>query len=1056
MTRERVRRDGPSEAQSGFTLVELVITIVISGMLIAAMASVFITGINQSGSTTERTKETTDAQLISSYLVRDAQQAGATNPQTGAIDTTTGIGIATSNTAGCTTAGTVFLQFGWVDRASTGSGTYRFAEYSWVSATNSIVHTTCSGSPANSPASLTIASTIAATPVVKCTTNNVLGTCSTPMPDSVSVTFTATNTPVASTTAYTYTLTAALRAVSSTSVQTSTAALITIGPCPGVTVGGILAEARVAGDAFIKGTDPNTCINNSGFLTAFEASGTFVSPTVTDPLASLTPPSTSGLTTRSNTSCNGTAQPGVYTNQLSVSIFSSCTFASGVYIFQKGLSVSTIASISSAAGGVFFYFPGTATLSASSGVTVSLSPMTTGPYAGISIWQAGSATLNIGNAAVSNINGTIYAPSAQVSFSNLSISFSIYSIVASSVSFSNGTYVNIGPPAPPLVINAGTTFPAWTVGQPYPGPTLTGTGGLGQLQWSMSGVPGLTIDQDSGVVSGTPTTAGSFTATVKLDDSFGDPEVQQTFPVTINPKPTVTTASLPNGNKNSPYSQTLAATGGTGALTWSVSAGTLPPGLNLNTSTGVISGTPTTIITSNFTITVTDTTGATGSKALSITIGTPPTITSLNPSSRGQGAVNQTITITGTNFQTGAVVSFSGTGITVNSTTFTNSTHLSVNITVAANATVGAHDVTETNPDTGTTTLTGGFTVNAAPTVTSLNPSSRGQGAASQSITVNGANFQSGATASFSGSGITVNSTTFNSATKLTVNITVAGNATAGAYDITVVNADGGVGTLSGGFTVNAAPTITSLSPGSQAQNTSNHTIIVNGSGFVSGASVSFSGSGITVNSTTFNNASKITLSVSVSSSAATGARNVTVTNPDGGSYTLTNGFTVISPLTISSVTLTNGGSTAGKVEQNDKIVITFSGQLNDSSLCSGWSGTGSQSSTGVVTLTNGGLFTNDSITATAACGTFNFGSLDLGSTSYASSNVTFGASGTASSITWNGTNTLTITLGTASGSGAATVSSSQPKYTASGSVTDPFGDPISNSPFTLPSGKQF
>jgi prepilin-type N-terminal cleavage/methylation domain-containing protein len=1044
-----------ADAQDGYTFIELLITIVVSGMLLAALASVFVTGINLSGSTTERAKETDDAQVLSSFLVRDAQAAGATNPQTGVTDTTMGIGVATTNTSGCTTTGTVFLQFGWVDQPASASATYHFADYSFASPSN-IVRTTCTGVPAASPGSATIATTIASTPVVKCTTNNVLGTCSTPMPDSVSVTFTATNAPAASASAYTYTLTAALRPSRSTPSLSTTAALITLGPCPGVTVGGILAEARVAGDAFIKGTDPNSCINNSGFLTAFEASGTFVSPTVTDPLAGLTPPSTSGLTTRTATSCSGTAQPGVYTNQLSVGFLSTCTFASGVYIFQKGLSVSTIASISSASGGVFFYFPGTATLSASSGVTVSLSPLTTGPYAGISIWQAGSSTLNIGNGAVSNVNGTIYAPNAQVSFSNLSISFSIYTIIASSVSFSNGTYVNIGPPAPPLVINSGTTFPAWTVGQPYPGPTLTGTGGLGTFQWSMSGVPGLSIDQNSGFVSGTPTTAGSFTATVVLNDSFGDPQVQQTFPVTINPRPTVTTASLPNGNKNVAYSQTLAATGGTGVLTWSVSAGTLPPGLNLNTSTGVISGTPTTIITSSFTVTVTDAAGATGSKALSITIGTPPTITSLSPSSRGQGAANQTIIVTGTNFQSGAVVGFSGTGITVNSTSFTNSTHLSVNVTVAANATVGARDVTVTNPDTGTYTLSGGFTVNAAPTVTSLSPSSRGQGASSQTITVTGTNFQNGATASFSGSGITVNSTSFTNSTHLSVNITVAGNATAGAYDITVVNADGGIGTLSGGFTVNAAPTVTSLSPSSQAQNTSNHTITVNGSGFVSGASVSFSGSGITVNSTTFNTSSKITLSVSVSSSATTGARNVTVTNPDGGSYTLTNGFTVISPFTISSVTLTNGGSTAGKVEQNDKIVITFSGQVNDASLCSGWSGTGSQSSTGVVTLTNGGVFSNDTITATAACGTFNFGSLDLGSTGYASSNVNFGASGTASSITWNGTNTLTITLGTASGSGATTVSSSTPKYTASGSVTDAFGDPISNSPFTLPNGKQF
>ncbi|HEX7544139.1 MAG TPA: hypothetical protein VF361_04995 [Candidatus Limnocylindrales bacterium] len=53
-------------------------------------------------------------------------------------------------------------------------------------------------------------------------------------------------------------------------------------------------------------------------------------------------------------------------------------------------------------------------------------------------------------------------------------------------------------------------------------------------------------------------------------------------------------------------------------------------------------------------------------------------------------------------------------------------------------------------------------------------------------------------------------------------------------------------------------------------------------------------GSGITVNKVTVNNASKLTVVISLSSSAATGPRNVTVTNPDAGTYTRPNGFTVL------------------------------------------------------------------------------------------------------------------------------------------------------------------
>ena len=57
------------------------------------------------------------------------------------------------------------------------------------------------------------------------------------------------------------------------------------------------------------------------------------------------------------------------------------------------------------------------------------------------------------------------------------------------------------------------------------------------------------------------------------------------------PIPGVTTTSLPNGSLGAPYSQTIAASGGTGSLTYA-STGTLPPGVALS-STGELSGTPT-------------------------------------------------------------------------------------------------------------------------------------------------------------------------------------------------------------------------------------------------------------------------------------------------------------------------------------------------------------------------------------------------------------------------------------------------------------------------------
>ena len=128
----------------------------------------------------------------------------------------------------------------------------------------------------------------------------------------------------------------------------------------------------------------------------------------------------------------------------------------------------------------------------------------------------------------------------------------------------------------------------------------------------------------------------------------------------------------------------------------------------------------------------------------------------------------------------------SATGITVNSTTFKSATELTASITIEAGASPGARTVTVTNPDAGVGSLASAFTVNGAPTVTSTSPNSRGQGATSQNIAIKGTNFESGAglAASFSGTGITVNSTTFVSATEVTANITIASGATTGLRNV--------------------------------------------------------------------------------------------------------------------------------------------------------------------------------------------------------------------------------------------------------------------------------
>jgi hypothetical protein len=93
-------------------------------------------------------------------------------------------------------------------------------------------------------------------------------------------------------------------------------------------------------------------------------------------------------------------------------------------------------------------------------------------------------------------------------------------------------------------------------------------------------------------------------------------------PVTPAGPPTLETQTLPGGvvNQNPAYSAVLSAIGGTGAYTWSISSGSLPPGLSLNSSQGVISGTPTALGNYPFTAQVTDTKGLSATANLSIYI----------------------------------------------------------------------------------------------------------------------------------------------------------------------------------------------------------------------------------------------------------------------------------------------------------------------------------------------------------------------------------------------------------------------------------------------------
>ncbi|CAN7403178.1 IPT/TIG domain-containing protein [Aminobacter sp. LjRoot7] len=140
---------------------------------------------------------------------------------------------------------------------------------------------------------------------------------------------------------------------------------------------------------------------------------------------------------------------------------------------------------------------------------------------------------------------------------------------------------------------------------------------------------GLTLAAD-GTLSGTPTVIGNFNFKVTATDQSTGPAApftdSRTYNVTIA-APTLTLSpaagALPGATAGSAYSQTFSANGGVGPFSYAITAGSLPNGVTLDPSTGVLAGTPTAAGTFNVTVTATDAGSFTVANPYSLTVAVP-------------------------------------------------------------------------------------------------------------------------------------------------------------------------------------------------------------------------------------------------------------------------------------------------------------------------------------------------------------------------------------------------------------------------------------------------
>lgn len=246
---------------------------------------------------------------------------------------------------------------------------------------------------------------------------------------------------------------------------------------------------------------------------------------------------------------------------------------------------------------------------------------------------------------------------------------------------------------------------------------LAAAGGTFAYTWSISGgaLPaGLTLNATTGVISGTPTASGTASFTVTVTDSSGWTD-SQALSLTIAGAAAlaITTTTLPAGQQGVPYSQALAAVGGSGGYTWAVTAGSLPAGLSLNPATGVISGTPTASGTASFTVTVTDGASATDGQALSLTVAVGvPVLAGIAPTGATAGDPGGALAVTGSMFNAACVVYWDETALV---TTYVSPTALTAAVPAGLLAAAGTAQVTVRHPVAGTSLAAAPFTVVAGP-----------------------------------------------------------------------------------------------------------------------------------------------------------------------------------------------------------------------------------------------------------------------------------------------------------------------------------------------------
>ena len=232
-------------------------------------------------------------------------------------------------------------------------------------------------------------------------------------------------------------------------------------------------------------------------------------------------------------------------------------------------------------------------------------------------------------------SGGLYSAPATVSSAT---SVTITATSAADSTKSATAVISLAPP--PLTITT-STLPGGTTGAVYSA-QVAAAGGTPPYVWSIgsgSWPAGLGVGASSGIISGTPSTAGLYNGAFQVKDSVGQ-QISKTFSLVIATALTITTASLPNAVAGTAYSATLSAYGGTAPYAWAVVSGSLPPGIAL-AGGGTLAGTPSTPGSYTFNVQVQDAAGSQATQSYGMSVAAPAVSVSPGAVTLGVGQTQQ-------------------------------------------------------------------------------------------------------------------------------------------------------------------------------------------------------------------------------------------------------------------------------------------------------------------------------------------------------------------------------------------------------------------------------